>query len=87
MTTLEKLEELHPHYNISSIIGEYKTICENNNEVLIQNFRGFYYIVKEKGFSRLVLEDITWVANGILCKKKKRKFYNKTGTTKGEIFK
>jgi len=84
MTVLERLEKNRAE--LTEDIGEFKIIANSNNrEFLIKNLKGFYFKVIEENKNSMIIEDVTWVANGILCKKKKKRFINKTGSTKGDI--
>lgn len=68
-------------------IGEYKVLSEIKKSILLKTKIGEYFeltLDPSKRDGSLILKDVTWIAEAILNKKKKQKYYNKIGFRKGE---
>lgn len=84
LTIVEKVE--YEREYISEVTGEFDILSNSDDQVLIKSEKGSFYIITWKpGHKSIDIENINWITNSILCKKRKKKYYNRTGFKKGEI--
>lgn len=85
MSITENLEMIKDE--LEGDIGEYKILSEIKKSMLLKTNRGEYFeltLDPSKKDGSLILKDVTWIAEAILRRKKKQKYYNKIGFRKGE---
>lgn len=83
MSITQQLELIRE--DIEYEIGQFEIMGENDNELLIKANDGCYFIAKKNTLTkRFLIEDITWVVDKILSKKKKQKYINDS-RRKGEF--
>ena len=71
MSITQQLELIRE--DIEYEIGQFEIMGENDNELLIKANDGCYFIAKKNTLTkRFLIEDITWVVDKILSKKKNK---------------
>ena len=78
MSILEDLSGIKP--DLVDEIGDFEIVVNHQNEsLLIKNRQGLYFTITRGRKGRITVEDISWIVDGILLKKKKQKYFNKNG--------